>query len=998
MLAVFVFSYCQTKVGKIGDPKTNHLRLVLPGNANSQVPVWSTTDSKYHPSFQGSNAGLNPKDYGAKMDYRRVTDGVMSASSTTLTSATANFTQADVGKTIGVMGAGTLPLRANNTDYPQYKAFTIADGVGNVWWFWVSSCIGTWTGSPPVCSDGGTTGSSPPVPVNLTATDVTVSAAGNVYTYTTVGSIDFSVYHPGWLVNVGGFATAGNLGQKTVISATATVLTVADAGESAEASGPTATFTGIPGPGETITDGTATLTNGGRVYPFWAAGLPSGILNIPWAMVRIGSTDTLMHMTSVGTTAFRPPNWAVTCPNLNDTCADGAATWTNAGPFNIPPLITTIASVSNATTAILTAPSVNAVTGAYVHIATDDTVAMRATVTAAAVGNSGLITMPQGTLVTTDTITMGGLTANALQCVSIDGKGAGGTLQNTNPGSIFLYMGTVGVPILQVQNCPKVKISNIRLSSLGGNAPAAGVNFTARSGPGVGAGMDILDNLTIGNPPTAGGGNGDTGWSLNTSVSESARQFLNGILLDGNNGNNDRMHFSHIYASQSGIGIYSPNSQAVEEQLTSSQLNFGEEAVDLQGQWALTNIEMNGNYNTNIRINNSAKVMCDQCSSEGSLRDVVFGQGAGAGGGSFIRKGGSYLTAELADHVPWDSTEIFPYDMRTSGVAMQWTGNFIPNSTFSRTDLPYPSGFYDGYVVPIGTNQGSCTSGTFIVDGGSAIHTDQIMDASSTTCPHAIVICPGGSSFNNNCSSNLLGTTQGGTLNLAFRDQATIRAGGIQTVNVARPGTPALSVKGTASTHSYYYEVTAVTNGGETIPSNESAQITNAPVLSIAAGNGVKICFAQSLMADGYNIYRTADAGGSGTEQLITPVSIPADSNAFTACALGQAGWIDYGLNAPSGALPTVGKVGNIISSGVVQTTGVTIANLPTCNSAAAGSYKSVTNATACVDGVAPVGTGAVNCPVYCDGTSWKALYLFPTPTPSPTPTPTKTPTPTPTP
>jgi hypothetical protein len=54
---------------------------------------------------------LNVKNYGAKGDSRKVTDAVLSNNSTTVTSATANFTAADVGKTIWGVETASKVLR-----------------------------------------------------------------------------------------------------------------------------------------------------------------------------------------------------------------------------------------------------------------------------------------------------------------------------------------------------------------------------------------------------------------------------------------------------------------------------------------------------------------------------------------------------------------------------------------------------------------------------------------------------------------------------------------------------------------------------------------------------------------------------------------------------------------------------------------------------------------------------------------------------------------------
>lgn len=81
--------------------------LPLPGGTATvgQVPIATGSTSN---TTWGNNTGfLNVKTaYGAKGDAKNVNDGAITASSKTLTSASASFTAADVGKTVIVAGAG----------------------------------------------------------------------------------------------------------------------------------------------------------------------------------------------------------------------------------------------------------------------------------------------------------------------------------------------------------------------------------------------------------------------------------------------------------------------------------------------------------------------------------------------------------------------------------------------------------------------------------------------------------------------------------------------------------------------------------------------------------------------------------------------------------------------------------------------------------------------------------------------------------------------------
>jgi hypothetical protein len=57
-----------------------------------------------------AECSLNVRDFGAKGDTRKVSDGEITAGATELTSATAGFTPSDVGKRIGIAGAGASSL------------------------------------------------------------------------------------------------------------------------------------------------------------------------------------------------------------------------------------------------------------------------------------------------------------------------------------------------------------------------------------------------------------------------------------------------------------------------------------------------------------------------------------------------------------------------------------------------------------------------------------------------------------------------------------------------------------------------------------------------------------------------------------------------------------------------------------------------------------------------------------------------------------------------
>lgn len=75
------------------------------------------------------NDFINVKDYGAIADVRLIQDANMTSASTTLTSATANFTAADVGKiiTVGLAGTGKAPLTTTIASRTNSTTVVLAD-------------------------------------------------------------------------------------------------------------------------------------------------------------------------------------------------------------------------------------------------------------------------------------------------------------------------------------------------------------------------------------------------------------------------------------------------------------------------------------------------------------------------------------------------------------------------------------------------------------------------------------------------------------------------------------------------------------------------------------------------------------------------------------------------------------------------------------------------------------------------------------------------------
>src|SRR2546425_718048 len=88
---------------------------VLPGPSLGADQTWTGTEVFAGLLKIGSGApwyDVTAPPFNAKGDTKTVTDGAMTSGSATLTSATASFTAADVGKQVSVMSETCLPTSA----------------------------------------------------------------------------------------------------------------------------------------------------------------------------------------------------------------------------------------------------------------------------------------------------------------------------------------------------------------------------------------------------------------------------------------------------------------------------------------------------------------------------------------------------------------------------------------------------------------------------------------------------------------------------------------------------------------------------------------------------------------------------------------------------------------------------------------------------------------------------------------------------------------------
>lgn len=187
--------------------------------------------------------------------------------------------------------------------------------------------------------------------------------------------------------------------------------------------------------------------------------------------------------------------------------------------------------------------------------------------------------------------------------------------------------------------------------------------------------------------------------------------------------------------------------------------------------------------------------------------------------------------------------------------------------------------------------------------------------------------------------------------------QTNYKIGGMTITGLLVPAATLAATTGTLAAGTYYYQVTALSESGETLPS---------PVVSITVGasSGVTISWDYVQDAIGYKIYGRA----SGSPLLIASAT------------QGTLSYTDTGAVIPSGSIPTQDGSGHlnapggivttaIVASGTITPSVTTVAGLPAAGSV--GRMAVVTDATAPTYLGALTGGGTVKTPVFDNGTAW---------------------------
>jgi hypothetical protein len=350
----------------------------------------------------------NVRDYGARGDHRAVTDGVCTAGSAIVTSATAAFTAADVGKLVWVAPTdrSTAPRTAadgaiasgTNTLTSTVAAWTAAD-VGA----WVSVAGAGLAAGFLVAQIAGVSGTTATLAANA---QTTVASAGAIVVFSlgtssgvaqravsdgaittgtaalTSATAGFTAADVGRYVTVTGAGSAGGLltSQIVAVSGTTATLTLP---ANTSTSGATITLRGVRAVSDAaITVNTVTLTSATAAFVATDAG---GLVTIAGA--GLSGADLVAQIVTVTNST----TVALTTP---------AGTSVSGAGLTIAPagaLAGTIVSYQSATQVTLSQAASIACVRATVGLATDDTAAIQAAFAAAAASGGGEVIIPPGT-------------------------------------------------------------------------------------------------------------------------------------------------------------------------------------------------------------------------------------------------------------------------------------------------------------------------------------------------------------------------------------------------------------------------------------------------------------------------------------------------------------------------------------------------------------------------------------------------------------------------
>jgi len=159
----------------------------------------------------------------------------------------------------------------------------------------------------------------------------------------------------------------------------------------------------------------------------------------------------------------------------------------------------------------------------------------------------------------------------------------------------------------------------------------------------------------------------------------------------------------------------------------------------------------------------------------------------------------------------------------------------------------------------------------------------------------------------------------------------------------------------------------ATQTGSLALGQSTATQTVNIANGAVSSGNTKTVSLATGGVANSVSAV-TIFSGVAGNSTLTIGASTGNTTVSYTANSTVAI------ANTSGTALSVTGNItgGNILTGGILRTTAIVVASLPTAAGAAAGARSFVTDATAATFGTIVAGGGANAVPVWSDGTNWK--------------------------
>lgn len=159
----------------------------------------------------------------------------------------------------------------------------------------------------------------------------------------------------------------------------------------------------------------------------------------------------------------------------------------------------------------------------------------------------------------------------------------------------------------------------------------------------------------------------------------------------------------------------------------------------------------------------------------------------------------------------------------------------------------------------------------------------------------------------------------------------------------------------------------ATQTGSLALGQSTATQTVNIANGAVSSGNTKTVSLATGGVANSVSAV-TIFSGVAGNSTLTIGASTGNTTVSYTANSIVAI------ANTSGTALSVTGNItgGNILTGGILRTTAIVVASLPTAAGAAAGARSFVTDATAATFGTIVAGGGANAVPVWSDGTNWK--------------------------